>query len=788
MTSQKTTTASLRLTAAIMGAAFALSFPFSIQTATAAEDPQDTIAALKAALAARDAEIATLKAASASKPAPAATAPATATTTTAAAPAGEQPAAKDDSITQMSAFEVRTTQGQGYSAGNSASALKTSEPLMKLPAQIIVLTSDMIDDIGSHNASDVLAYAGLVAYYRGPAILSRGSRIGNPYIDDVPQAAGIGISDNTNIDTYQVIKGPEQVLYPLASLGGLVLETTKKPLPDVTQGSIDVKVLQWGRQTDTFDFNQPLWTVGTAKITARVEGIFQQGQGPFYNSKDDRYGIFPNLAFDWRDTHIVVQYGAEIFHYLPGGTGILTPDGGVYAGLGERQQNSPPNNDDKNEQHDARISWTQRISDEWQVKSQATYYNTRRYGSTAFPTTVNWNNDTVTYTVRRNNGWQAALDAQTDVSGRYNVGWMPMTTAFGGNLHDQTGFSAFWLGTPVTIAIGDANAINSFVLPSVYGYTPPANPGSRVKTYVSNGYFMQSADVIPKWLTLSAGLTFSEIETITDTNLALRNPFTSTDSAANELLHRLAAVVYLNKDLTAYVSESTTFNPSVGPQFDNSPLPSVLGKSDEVGLKSSFLDGKLSASIGIYKMTLSNQAILAAFPALNVANLNYYIPIGTTVSKGWDASFALAPLPGLQVVGTAYIGTVKDQNGNPVTGTVENSWSLFTRYDFSRDTPLKGFAVGGGAQRAGGKWFSMSGMVLPGGAALPVNSSGNSVFKLKQDVLLNLFTQYEINHHWLVRVNCDNVLDKSYPIGAQGVGLVDAIPPRTFSFETKYKY
>ena len=140
-----------------------------------------------------------------------------------------------DEVIRMSAFEVRTTQGQGYTAGNSASALKTSDSLMKLPAQILVVTSDMVKDIGSHNASDILAFAGLVPYYRGPAILSRGSRIANPYTDDVPQSSGIGQSDNTYIDTYQVIKGPQQVLYPLASLGGLVLQTTKKPLPGVKQ-------------------------------------------------------------------------------------------------------------------------------------------------------------------------------------------------------------------------------------------------------------------------------------------------------------------------------------------------------------------------------------------------------------------------------------------------------------------------------------------------------------------------------------------------------------------------
>ncbi|SDS49336.1 TonB-dependent receptor [Opitutus sp. GAS368] len=701
---------------------------------------------------------------------------------------GAAPASEDNSLLHLTKFEVRSTQGVGYSQGNSASALKTSEPLMRLPAQIIVVTSDMIKDIGSHFASDILSYAGLVPYYRGPAILSRGSRIGNPYIDDVPQATGIGLSDNTNIDTYQVIKGPQQVLYPLASLGGLVIETTKKPLPGVTQGIFDARVSQWGRHTFTFDINQPLATVDDAKFTARLVGIEQSGQGAFYNSKDDKRGIFPSLSLDWKNTIVQLQFDHEVFHYLPGGTGILTPDGNVYTGLGVRNQNSPPGNADTNTQNDARFSWTQIVSENWQVKSQATFFNVKRLGSVAFPTTVNWNNNTMTYTLRKDNGFNEALDVQTDVSGQYNIKSIPMRTAFGFNLHDQTIKSEFWVKPTVTIPIGDAAAINNLVLPPIDSYTPPANPGSRTKQYVSNAYFMQTADVIPNWLTLVGGFTYSNIETIADTNLALRNPFTATDSNAHQYLHRFGAVAYLTKSITAYVSQSTTFNPAVGVTYDNSPLPSVLGKSEEAGLKASFWDGKLSASVAAYKMELTNQAILAPFPALNVAGLNYYIPIGTTNSRGWDASLTLAPLPGLQIVATGYMGTVHDQNGNPITATVENSWSTFGRYDFSKDSPLKGLAVGGGATKAGGKWFNMGGLVLPNGAALPTNSSGNALFKLKQDVLVNLFAGYRLNRHWNFRIDCQNVLDKVYPIGAQGVGLVDAVEPRSFSFQTTYRY
>jgi outer membrane receptor protein involved in Fe transport len=131
---------------------------------------------------------------------------------------------------------------------------------------------------------------------------------------------------------------------------------------------------------------------------------------------------------------------------------------------------------------------------------------------------------------------------------------------------------------------------------------------------------------------------------------------------------------------------------------------------------------------------------------------------------------------------------VKDQNNNPITGTVENSWSVFGRYDFSRDTRMKGLAIGGGAYKAGGKWFTMSGLVLPGGAPLPKNSSGNSVFKLEQDVLMNLFASYQLNRQWTFRLDCANVLDKEFPIGAQGVGLVDAVDPRTFSFQVTYRH
>ena len=723
------------------------------------------------------------------------------------APAAPSAAASGD-VTVMSAFEVRTTQGQGYSPGNSASALKTSESLMNLPAQIIVLTSDMIRDINSGGASDVLSYAGLVPFYRGPAIMSRGNRVGNPYMDEVPQGTGIGVSDNTNVDTYQVIKGPQQALYPLASLGGLVLQTSKKPLPGRSQTLLDFGMQQWGRATFTLDTNQPLASIGEARFTYRVAAKFQKGQGPLYNSKDDRFAIHPSIAFDWNNTNVTLQYGIVTFKYLPGGTGLLTPDGGVYVGLGHRQQYSPRGNDDRNQVGDIRLSWTQRLSPSWQVKSQVYFLKARRHGSTGFGTGVDWNKNTVTYAIRRNSGDNTSLDIQTDVSGKYSLAGLSQSSSFGFNLRDTAGESKFLIanstnvvGYPnnvssfhvpgnlsLTIPIGNAAAIESIVLPDYHAYKDGPNPGSGSRGHVNNGYFMQTAELIKNRVTVGAGATYSYIESVSISNLALRNPYVSTNKRDTEILRRFAIIGKISKDISVYFADSTTFNPAGGVDINNAPLQPVMGAAKEIGIKTSFFDGKVSVSIAFYDMKLTNQTMLAAFPAVNVAGLNYYIPIGDTVSKGWDASLALAPLPGLQIVGSAYNGTVHDYKGNPTAATVENSWSLFGRYDFSESGGLKGFAVGGGAQKAGGKWFTMSGMTLPGAVPLTKNSSGVSIFKLKQEVLLNLFAEYEFNKNWTVRVDCGNVLDKVYAVGAQGVGLADVVDPRTFGFRVSYRF
>ena len=134
----------------------------------------------------------------------------------------------------MSLFEVKTTQNRGYVVDNSANGFKTSESLMNIPQSIFVVTRDMIDDTNTYNPTDTLRYAGVATQFSGAAFNLRGTRV-NPLVDGM---AGDPSADPINIDSYQLIKGPAAVFYHSASLGGTVLETTRKPHQQHPLGTI----------------------------------------------------------------------------------------------------------------------------------------------------------------------------------------------------------------------------------------------------------------------------------------------------------------------------------------------------------------------------------------------------------------------------------------------------------------------------------------------------------------------------------------------------------------------
>jgi outer membrane receptor for ferric coprogen and ferric-rhodotorulic acid len=178
-------------------------------------------------------------------------------------------------VVTMSQFEVTTTQGHGYVANNAATAFKTDEKLMDIPQADIVVTNDLINDMAYDNSSDVLQYFGVETLAEGEYLDLRGSSAYSiAFEDEIPQIPAF--EDNSVLDSYEVIKGPAQVLYLNAGLAGVILKATKKPLPynqDIVTASIDSN----GLYRYVGDFSGPLGNIGAVQLSFRFVGTYQHG-------------------------------------------------------------------------------------------------------------------------------------------------------------------------------------------------------------------------------------------------------------------------------------------------------------------------------------------------------------------------------------------------------------------------------------------------------------------------------------------------------------------------------
>jgi iron complex outermembrane receptor protein len=201
-----------------------------------------------------------------------------------------------------------------------------------------------------------------------------------------------------------------------------------------------------------------------------------------------------------------------------------------------------------------------------------------------------------------------------------------------------------------------------------------------------------------------------------------------------------------------------------------------------LGFKTALLGGRLSSEFAWFHMTTTN--VLQKGGTLSNGTA-YYVPIGSSVQEGVDGDLAVTLTPGWQVIGSFYAGHDRDQSNNPVSTSYDNSWSLFTRYAFPDAGPLRGLAIGGGAERVGSRWIQNSGTVVD--AVFSPLTQATGEVKVKAGTMVNGFITYVWGGHWSFKVSCANILDEAYPLGVQGLTNVDPSPPRTFSFLASYK-
>ncbi len=255
---------------------------------------------------------------------------------------GPASSANADQPVVLNAFRVDTTRDRGYVATNSTTGTRLNLEIKAIPLPIEVITREFIDDIGAVDIKEALEYsAGIVQdqvassnnFLFSPSgtgaagsmsrdtttVTIRGlntrSFLRNGFRQDT-------VTDVINVDRLEVARGPQSLLYGVASLGGVVALTPKYPR------STPQTDLRLGLGSNEF-YRAEVYHTGPVWKSSRDTRFLNYGLGLVYQNLssradfDDRKRMLLTPAVEFRpfrDTTVFVD--VEYGRFESAGTGF----------------------------------------------------------------------------------------------------------------------------------------------------------------------------------------------------------------------------------------------------------------------------------------------------------------------------------------------------------------------------------------------------------------------------------------------------------------------------------
>ena len=467
-------------------------------------------------------------------------------------------------------------QGARLCCNQSASAFKTTEPLINIPQLDTVISQDLIKDIGSVNTTDIVSYFGLTSGYANSENMKlRGNIITYAYVDET--TTNSIFEDNCWVDTYEIIKGPAEILYLNSSLNGVVLKSTKKPLP-YKQNIVTASINSNGLIRTTFDSTAPLGTLGDAKISYRAVGSLQRGGVYFTNMSQDSECLYTMLQADIKGSTIRVSYTWEKM-WTEQMWGLVTPGGDLWTGQGWKNSANMVPNDMEHFNHQRYMGEVfTRIGDSWENKVKMGVWSMQRAadpGSLVYMASYDWANKTMTYNAREDVFRYAHWCFIDDMMGHYNIGPFKNISVLGGGYDEYTIRQMLLPATQLppgqwsnpTVSMYSSQQVNSIIAPTWQQYDAARaqglypNLGVHNTTPVYNLFGSQMIEIIPDRLILTGGWSYTGIVPTTVSNLSTL-PWTATLMPTQEWLHRYGITFKPMKDLALFALESTNFAPA----------------------------------------------------------------------------------------------------------------------------------------------------------------------------------------------------------------------------------
>ncbi|MBL9214482.1 MAG: TonB-dependent receptor [Opitutaceae bacterium] len=698
-----------------------------------------------------------------------------------------QPAAPADGPEEtltLSKFEVTGTQDRGYSSTNAVGGTRFNTAVVNIPQSVIVLNQQFLKDLGVRSVVEAAQYVSGISTTAGPGrdvFNVRGYQIdvttdGLP--DSSPTAQNI-TSPIEMVDRVEVIKGPAAVLYGSTSPGGNVNRVTKKPM-FTNETTLSSTIGEGGLYYGSFDLNQTA-KLGGADVAVRVMGSFEH-YDQFTNFNDsDSYFISP--AFAWRiarrtvltvvpyylDRNYQKKFG-QLFQFRP------------YTAAGPLSFNLPRDIDwgggyarEKFQVRRLYATLDHQVSDSWNMRFSALHKTHDEYNNDVIARDLLPDNRTLQRTWRIITTQSAYNVAAFDSLISYDVGPTKNKTLFLAQYYDtevtaQTVTGRKLSGQQTGIGENASRDFSNLPLLDVYNPDPILLAARPDTTFLSastlaNGKVFATSlqhqiELLDGRVVASGGIRFDKTESTG------RNVITGAPSVPGENEHytKRGGIVYKPlKGLSVFYNHSETFAPIFARNPDGTGFKPTEGVTDELGLKSDLLDGRITGTVSAFKVVNKNLRVISNDPLL--ASAGYFEQRAKDQLEGVEFDLYFNVIENLQVIASLSSISTKTDNNLRVRNVADDTWALFASYKLDQWT------FGAGARYKGNH---------PGDA-------GN-VFFIEPVTVGDAFVSYRYSKDLTFQVNANNVTDKWYADSSINRNLIFAGPERRIRFSATYTF
>jgi len=622
---------------------------------------------------------------------------------------------------------VQSERDYGYRATNSITATRVGTAIADTPINIQVLTGEFITDTGAIELREVVSRVSGVTTSGRDRDLFKVRGFDSPVLRD--GFARERYAPTAFVDRIEVVKGPNAIFFGRVVPGGVINMITKKP-SWTQQESLKLTLGSYEYGRAELDVTGPL----TKNFAYRVYGSYLDNddwRDYNYNREKNLNGAFtwmltPKLQWDVNVEHAdgkrnempfaprstpqylasgvdpsiaVNTYTAANF---PANTPFLTsyaPYELVYGAKGKKGNVDGPDAFTRllAESATSTLAWA---ANDWlTVRSAANYvyYEREILALGSFPR--------LDGSYRAGAAWnqqgKEILTLQNELVAAFTTGSLKHKVLAGYEFrlaHDKTRSRT----SPTVIYFPKTDPVHHYAADFA---TVPWNPNwTTNRDEQAAFYITDQVAMLGDKLHVLAGLRHTKVET--QPGGSLTGPNVAGRREASDTTPQIGAVFKVSEGFNVFASYSRTFEPQGDLGIDGRVSTPALGKGLEIGIKTDWMDSKVSGTVSAYWIEKDNISQRDFVRELLEGRLPLFTQGASQKMQGYEVDLTYTPTRHYQALfAYSYMPESKfDKNPSNVAkeglrteNTPEHAFSFWNKYTFTGDA-LRGAYVGFGVR------------------------------------------------------------------------------------------